>query len=131
MSRDGARARPASRAAWPRLSSDADGAEVECGRGLDADGSLAQRHAVEVLLENRLLGKVALEPERPEDLRTLPLQLRGRAAQDPRELHGDGRAAGDDAARAEVDQRRARNGAKIDTRDARRNGDPRPRGTRR
>ena len=44
------------------------GPEVERGRGLDADGALPQRHAVQVLLENRLLVEVALEPERPEHL---------------------------------------------------------------
>ncbi len=77
--------------------------EIECGGGLDTDGSLAQRHAIQVVLENRLLGKVALEPERPEHLRELAVPAPGSAAQDTRKLHGDGRAAGDDAARAKID----------------------------
>jgi hypothetical protein len=42
--------------------------EVEIGGRFDADRTLPQRHAVEVLLEDRLLAEMPLEAECPERL---------------------------------------------------------------
>src|ERR1041385_2998579 len=40
--------------------------EVQRGGGIDADRPLPERHAVQVLLEDRLLRQMRLEPQRPE-----------------------------------------------------------------
>ena len=92
------------------------GAEVEPGRGFHADGALPQRHPVEVLLEDGLLRHPSLEPERPERLGRLPRPGAGGRAQQARELHRDGRSAGDDPARPQVRHGRASQGAEIDAR---------------
>jgi hypothetical protein len=92
------------------------GAEVESRRGFHADGALPQRHPVEVLLEDGLLRQRSLEPERPERLRRLPRPGAGGRTQQARELHRDGRSAGDDPARPQVRHGRASHGAEIDAR---------------
>ena len=68
-------------------------------RGLDPDCPLPQRNPVEVLLQDGLLVEVTLEAERPRDLARLAGPGPRRGPQHPGELHRDGRAAGDDAAR--------------------------------
>src|SRR5213594_3037264 len=50
------------------------GVEVQGSRGIDANRPLPQRHAVQVLLEDLLLGKMGLQPQRPERLRDLASQ---------------------------------------------------------
>ena len=75
------------------------GREVQRRAGLDTRCALSQRHAVEVLLQDRLLVEVPLQAERPRDLTGLAGPGPRRGAEHPGELHRDGRAAGDDRRR--------------------------------
>jgi hypothetical protein len=88
--------------------------EIQICRGGDARRSLTQRHAVQVLLENRLLVEVQVEAPAPEDLTELPGDRARRAAQQAGQLHRDRRAAGDESPRAHILQRRAAERAHVD-----------------
>ncbi len=113
LSLEGARAIPASSAAWPRLRLSRPAAEVERRRGLDADRALAQRDPVEVLLEDRLLAEVPLQPERPEHLARFAGPAASRGPEHPRDLHRDGRPARYDSTRPQVGPGRPRHRARI------------------
>ena len=95
--------------------------EIETRAGGDPDRALAEGDAVQVLLEDRLLGEVTLQPERPQDLQQLgapraapgPAGPPGRGPEQPGQLHRDRRGAGHDVAGAQVVPRRSNGGAPV------------------
>ncbi len=77
-------------------------AEVEPGGGFDPDGALAERHPVQVLLEQLLFREVKIEPDRPGQLAELATPVPGRSAEEAGQLHRDGRGTGHDPPTAEI-----------------------------
>lgn len=87
--------------------------EVEGRGGRDAHRALAQRDAIEVLLEDLLFGEVVLQAHGPQRLAHLGKPAAPGASQQAGQLHGDGRGTRDDADAAHVLERRPRRGAQV------------------
>ena len=84
-------------------------------RGLDAVGAAAEIDAIEIELEDLVLGEALLEPDRVDHLFELPRHgALGRQEQVLGELLGDGRAALDHGAGGCVAERRAHEPERVD-----------------
>ena len=91
------------------------GAEVERRGLLDPDGALPQRHPVQVLLQDHLLGEMGIEPEGPECLDHLAGKRARHGMEQSGELHCDGGGTGDHLPRPRISQQRPAQGSEIDT----------------